>query len=49
MRDADRYADLTMKKAVETNLAPEEQAELDKLIEKYNVLNDIKKSGLELS
>lgn len=48
-KDVNRYAELMMKKAVETNLSGNEQDELNKLIEKYEILNNKKKQGLEIS
>ena len=47
--ETDRYAELTIKKARETNLDVDEQAELDKLTQKYETLNGLKEAGFELS
>lgn len=47
--ETDRYAELTMKKARETNLEADEQQELDQLTQKYEILNGLKEAGFQLS
>ena len=48
-KSTNRYAELTMKKARETNLEADEQQELDQLTQRYEILNGLKEAGFQLS